>query len=606
MIKNMQKIGRQFAGMTVFTLALVLCTPSLGSAAEESIPKLLFATCSASYETVQNAITQVNTTQTTSAYNAYTVAKQNYIVCHEQAYEKIKILLTQGANAIADDDLAGAYDLYLQVSEQTVYDAWGLAHTLPSLLIAQAQQSYQRGTYDEAEELLTQAQEYTLDTEAEFSYLYMRAVLSAARQQFDDATDYGEQAQQRATTTEQKELIQKFLTYITNRAQAATNDPLSFRQPWLQWLGIDRAWQMLKTGKQVIVAVIDNGIDLSHPDLQGQMRNNSDELASNHIDDDSNGYIDDVDGYNFYDNSALLPPNGSHGTQVSGLIWALANNKVGIAGIVPQVRIMPLSVCDGKACLSSHLLAGPVRYAVDNGAQVINMSLVAKHTTFNPELTEAISYAHSRGVTVVIAAGNGAGTGEEKIGVNTTLQPLTPLCNELRPTHIIGVGAASDVGKLLPWSNYGKCMDVATYGENVLTTTTTDELSGVYAFTEWTSFAAPIIAGIVALWYAEYTDPHPDAIYEALLASSDEGMHPQADTFLTILGALQTDALTENKVALIAQKIKTILLQQSVVDRTKTRKALFAALDTYAKQFRTKQQRNKLRVLILLRDALQR
>ena len=85
----------------------------------------------------------------------------------------------------------------------------------------------------------------------------------------------------------------------------------------------------------------------------------------------------------------------------------MANNKVGIAGIVPHVQIMPISVCAGNACLSSHLLADPIRYAVDNGAQVINMSLVAKHTMFNPELTEAISYAHDHGVTVVIAAGNG-------------------------------------------------------------------------------------------------------------------------------------------------------------------------------------------------------
>ncbi len=89
-----------------------------------------------------------------------------------------------------------------------------------------------------------------------------------------------------------------------------------------------------------------------------------------------------------------------------------------------------------------------------------------------------------------------------------------------------------------------------------------------------------------------------------MLASSTEGIHPQADTFLTILGALQTDTLTESKVALVAQKIKTILLRQSAIERTKTRKALFVALDTYAKQFRTKQQRDKLRILIVLREEL--
>lgn len=585
---------------------LFLCAPSFGNAVEESIPKLLFTVCSSSYETVQNAITQVNTTQTPNAFNAYTVAKQNYEVCHETEHEKMNAILDEGAEAISKWDLATAYTKYLVVYDQVTYDARWLEHTLPSLLIAQSQQSYQRGTYDEAEALLAKANTYTLDASTKFSYLYMRAVLFAARQQFDEATDFGSQAQKIWTTTEQQELVEKFLTYISNRAQSATNDPLSFRQPRLQGLGIDRAWKLLTSTKNVIVAVIDNGIDLSHPDLQWQMWKNPIEIAWNRYDDDSNKYRDDVDGYNFYDKNGILPTNWSHGTQVSGLIGALANNKVGITGIVPHVQIMPLSVCDGTACLASNLLAEPIRYAVDNGAQVINMSLVAKHTTFNPELTDAIIYAHDHGVSVVIAAGNGAWTGEEKFGVDTSNHALTPLCNEPRPQYIIGVGAASDDGKLLPWSNYGKCMDVATYGENVLTTTTTDDLSGVYAFTEGTSFASPIIAGMVALWYAQYDSPHPDAVYEALVASSRNGIHPQADRFLQILGELQTDELIESKIWLISQKIKTILLRLSVVERTKTRKALSLALDSYAKQFSDTQNWDKLRVLILLREGLRR
>lgn len=590
----------------IFLFALFcLWLPSLSNAATESIPKLLFSACSSSYETVQNAIEQVNTTQTTSAYNNYTVAKQNYEVCHTAELDKANILLEAGAQAITKDKLADAYASYHTVYTTMLYDARWLEHTLPSLLIAQAQQSYQRGEYDTAENFLTQAQAYDLDDETTFSYLYIRAVLYAARQDFDEASNYGTQAKKLAVSDEQQTLVQNFLTYIVNRAQAATNDPLSFRQPWLQGLWIDKAWKILKSSTKVIVAVIDNGMDLTHPDVQWQMRKNTDEIPWNNIDDDKNGYTDDVDGYNFYDQHALLPPNGSHGTQVGGLIWALANNKIGIAGIVPHIAIMPLAVCAGNTCLSSQLLSAPIRYAVDNGAQVINMSLVSKHTSFSPELTDAVTYAHSKGVTVVIAAWNWVGTGDEKVGVDTTIQPLTPLCNELWPQHIIGVGAASSAGKILPWSNYGKCMDVATYGENVLTTTTTDELSGVYAFTEWTSFASPIIAGIVALGYAQYNDPHPDAVYEAMLASSDEGIHPQADLFLTILGALQTDALTEKRVSLVAQQIKTILLRQSSIERTQTRKALSIALDSYAKQFRTKQKWDKLRILIVLRSALQ-
>lgn len=573
-------------------------------AAQESIPKLLFTACTAQYETVQNAVNRVNTEQSTSAYDAYQRAKQTYLLCHQTQHDIAADLFDAWSEAINTNALPQAYALYQQAFALLVYDARGVEQALVSLLLRQAQDAYERGSYAQTTAFLDATEQYTITDDARFTLYYLRGVLAAAKQDFVVAKQRWDKALLLANTDARRMMVERFLQYILNRAQAPTNDPLSFRQHWLEWLHIDRAWKKLPPASPVIVAVIDNGVDLSHPDLSGALWSNTDEIPNNHIDDDDNGYVDDHDGYNFYAQTSVMPTNPGHGTQVAGLIGAQANNALGIAGIVPNARIMPLAVCAGKDCLSSQLLDAPIRYAVDQWAKVINMSLVAKHTTFTPALTDAIRYAHDHGVTVVMAAGNGMGTGEEKVGVDTSVTPLSPLCNERWAQDSIGVGAASVSWKLLPRSNYGHCVDILTYGENVLTTTSTEDLSGVYAFTEWTSFAAPLIAWVAALGYTAYSQATPDAIYEAMLASSTAGAHPQADLFLDILGALQPSAKQQTKVVVIAQTINGILLRQSAVKRWQMRKSLFTALDSYATLFRTKQDREKLRLLIPLRDEL--
>ncbi|USN55865.1 MAG: S8 family serine peptidase [Candidatus Peribacteria bacterium] len=197
----------------------------------------------------------------------------------------------------------------------------------------------------------------------------------------------------------------------------------------MQGLHITDVWKKYVSKQQVVVAVIDNGFAIDHPDLAGRVWSNSKEIPGNNKDDDGNGYIDDIHGYNFYEQSADITPLGDHGTQVASIIGAIANNKIGVAGISQDVALMSLVVCNSEECLHSSDLSGPIRYAVDNGADIINMSLVSKNGSFNPALDAAIKYATDNGVIVVIAAGNGQGEQDNKVGVNTTTSPLSPVCN---------------------------------------------------------------------------------------------------------------------------------------------------------------------------------
>lgn len=129
-------------------------------------------------------------------------------------------------------------------------------------------------------------------------------------------------------------------------------------------MGVDQARSQFSFPHQVVVAVIDNGIDLDHPDLADRLWVNTDEIPDNGRDDDGNGYIDDYHGYNFLSRSAEMEPDGGHGTQVAGIIGAAANNRIDIAGIMPEVVLMPLIVCE-ETCLPNSQLGEAIRYAVD-------------------------------------------------------------------------------------------------------------------------------------------------------------------------------------------------------------------------------------------------
>ncbi|MBI4250539.1 S8 family serine peptidase [Candidatus Uhrbacteria bacterium] len=307
-----------------------------------------------------------------------------------------------------------------------------------------------------------------------------------------------------------------------------SNDEYSYLQEYLEQVYVKEAWAMAGT-KEVVVAVIDDGVLLTHPDLQGQFWRNTKEVAGNGIDDDFNGFIDDVQGYNFLENNTDLSPKGLHGTAVAGIIGAVRDNAIGIGGIVKNVKIMPLLVADGQGVTNSQIVDRAIKYAADHGASIINLSFSTNgEDQFFPQLDTSIDYAFSKGAVVVGAAGNG----DVKTGAGLHLNnfPQSPVCNTRRGTTGLGVAAldntdrATNGNKIATWSNYGSnCISLSAPGTRLYTTTADkyQKEGKLYGAESGTSFATPVVAGIAALLKATYPTMTATNIIERLLATAD-------------------------------------------------------------------------------------
>ncbi|MEH2139170.1 S8 family peptidase [Nostoc sp.] len=241
-------------------------------------------------------------------------------------------------------------------------------------------------------------------------------------------------------------------------------------------------WAHGYTGKGVVVAVLDTGVDYNHEDLKNNIWTNTKEIPGNGIDDDGNGYVDDVSGWNFADkNNNTLDKNG-HGTHVSGTI-AGENNSYGVTGIAYDAKIMPVKVLNDSGSGSYSSISKGIHYAVDNGANVINLSLGGPSS--NSTLESAINYASSKGVIVVMAAGN---DGDSSPGYPARYASKSG----------IAVGAVDSNNNLADFSNRS--------GTNQITYVTAPGVkiyssvpNNQYATYSGTSMATPHVAGVVAL-----------------------------------------------------------------------------------------------------------
>lgn len=275
-------------------------------------------------------------------------------------------------------------------------------------------------------------------------------------------------------------------------------------------INIQDAWDIYAdSGNEVIVAVVDTGIDYTHEDLSGNIWTNNDEIANNGVDDDANGYVDDVYGWNFYNNSneVYTGSEDDHGTHGAGTIIASADNETGIAGIVQSENVKVMSVKalggqDGSGSTASVIRA--IQYAEENGASICNLSL---GTDENDEaLYETIKNSN---MLFVIAAGND--------GMNTDEKPSYPASYDLE--NIISVANLNYDGTLNYSSNYGvKTVDIAAPGSYILSTTTNNS----YSYMSGTSMAAPMVSGAAALIYSYYENITLADVKEILLSSASE------------------------------------------------------------------------------------
>lgn len=336
-------------------------------------------------------------------------------------------------------------------------------------------------------------------------------------------------------------------------AGTAPNDP-NYAEQWnLSVLNIPQAWDIEQGKPQVTVAVVDSGIAIQHPEFRAQLWENVGEIPRNGIDDDGNGYIDDRNGWDFSD-APTLPGSGDwtvrdndpedetgHGTHVSGIIAAKANNGLGIAGIAPHCRLMPLRAgfkYGGGTYFQNDDLAAAIVYAADNGAQVINMSWGDTVRAFIIE--DAIEYAYHRGCVLVGAAGNSAAAGS-----------YYPAALKF----VISVAGLGQENQLYDSSNFGATIDIAAPGEEILSTA----LNGEYRKRDGTSMAAAHVSGVAALVLS--ANPHATniEIQEKLITTAKR-------LFITELvgaGLLDAPAALASSASLVA-KIDT----QRILQRT--------------------------------------
>ncbi len=285
------------------------------------------------------------------------------------------------------------------------------------------------------------------------------------------------------------------------------NDGIS-TDPWSVAADADidapEGWHRTR-GDGVVVAVIDSGADITHPDLAANIWTNSGEVCGNAQDDDGNGYVDDCHGWDFANRISSVTDYVGHGTHVAGIIAAEADNGIGIAGVAYESEVMVLKIGDGTPALSAGIEA--IAYAIDNGARVINASWVVDDPNAAPFLDTAIAAAEQAGVLFVTAAGN------EPIDVDTS--SLYPAASSL--ANVITVAASTPTDQPASWSGYGATtVDIFAPGEYIIST-----VPGGYGIYSGTSMAAPMVTAAAALLWAATPEATYAEVKGALLDRSD-------------------------------------------------------------------------------------
>lgn len=311
-------------------------------------------------------------------------------------------------------------------------------------------------------------------------------------------------------------------------ASSVVDDPFLSEQWYLDTIHVPAAWEETTGSSDVIVAVLDAGFDLDHPDLIGQYWQNTRELAGNQKDDDGNGFEDDVFGWDFVDGDPMPTPGvgepfndtvASHGTVISGIIGAATNNQEGIAGVNHQVKILPLRILDEHGSGSTSDVRQAIVYAVRNGAQVINLSFTTDH--YEARMQETIEWAVDQGVVIVTAVGNG--------DRDINKQPTYPACYDLHAGRdlVLGVAASGRDDRKASFSNFGSnCTDVAAPGTNIFGTVYHDSTNPMTATAygspwEGTSIAAPMVTAVAALLKARYPLLTPEQVHLSMKLSVD-------------------------------------------------------------------------------------
>ncbi len=315
------------------------------------------------------------------------------------------------------------------------------------------------------------------------------------------------------------------------------NDYYYKDQWYLEKIQAPKAWDKISSSPNVVIAIIDSGIQINHPDLADNIWENIDEIADNGIDDDKNGFIDDKQGWDFVLNNPDPSPKFDenlteigvlHGTIVAGIAAAVSDNGSGVTGVTWSSQIMPLRVLDDSGSGRTSEVVRAIDYAVNNGADIINLSFVG--FGYSKAMHEVIKRAYEAGVIVVAAAGNEKSAGD---GYDLDSDPMYPVCYDGAngENMVLGVAATDTLDQKTTFSSHGfNCVDIAAPGVSIFSTT-------VYAPTKYsegkpfdnyydgywsgTSMATAIVSGAVALIEEINPGLNRDEVVNILLDNSD-------------------------------------------------------------------------------------
>jgi len=298
------------------------------------------------------------------------------------------------------------------------------------------------------------------------------------------------------------------------------NDPYYYSQMHLSTINAPQAWDITIGNHEVVIAIIDTGVDWDHPDLEANIWHNSDEIPGDGIDNDNNGFIDDIRGWDFvnadlekvYQGEDPGPPDNNpkdfhgHGTHVAGIAGATGNNGLGVTGVCWDCTIMPVRAgyknkyAQGVLQISD--IAAALAYAADNGADIINMSFGSSYLSSTERI--AIDYAASKGCILIAAAGNK---------------------NEGKPHYpssfhnVLAVASTEETsGTKSYFSNYGLWIDVAAPGSSIYSTYVDD----TYQSMSGTSMASPVVAGLAALIKSAHPSWSNQQIINQIIAGADD------------------------------------------------------------------------------------
>jgi subtilisin family serine protease len=277
--------------------------------------------------------------------------------------------------------------------------------------------------------------------------------------------------------------------------QAFPNDPMFEKQYAHQKIQSQKGWEIEQGNKDLILAIVDTGVDYKHPDLAAKL----------------------LPGYNTVDGNATVEDGNGHGTHCAGIASAITNNGVGVAGVAPNVKVLPVQVLSKEGYGSYESVANGIIWAADHGAKVISMSLGGPSSS--AVITDAVNHALSKDAMLIAAMGN---DGNSSVSYPAGVP------------GVMAVGATDSNDKIARFSQYGKHNSVAAPGVNILSTfpTYATGMPGIsYGSISGTSMATPAVSGLAALVRSKYPQLNAAQVKAHIEATSDDLGTPGFDVY---------------------------------------------------------------------------